>query len=176
MKKIAIATILAIALAGAAFAQPFGGPARGAFGRGPGNGPGWQAQSAEAPKLETIEGSLELVNASPAVKVGQTTYYIGIPSRLFGFVAGLEEGAKVKLEGYKHEIPNVKDAYGFHVEKLTLNGRVIDLTDAFGRGRMSGPGAMGGRGAMDDRMDGRGPMKGRGDMGGRGSRGGYGRR
>lgn len=174
MKKIAIVSILALALAGAAFAQPFGGPATGTAGRGPGYGYARQAAPVEAPKLETVEGTLELVNAAPAIKVGTSTYYVRIPSRLFGFVDGLKEGAKVKLEGYKHEILNVKDSFGFHVEKLTLNGKVIDLSTAVaGRGQMGGKFGPGAGAPMGGQMGGK--MGGR--MGGRGqSGGGYGRR
>ncbi len=144
--KRAIVAVFAIAVAVTAVsAQGWTPGPRGAF-------PGAPAAQAETVK---IEGKLTLVNARPAVVVKDKTYYVGIPSRLFGFVEGLKEGAQVKLEGYEYPLPYADDVVMFHVVKLTVGGREIDLSRdfGFGRGRTDGygPGAFDGRGMQDGR-------------------------
>jgi len=142
MKRTVI-VVLAIAVAASAVS---------AQGWGPGSrGPGVVAAPVE---LSKIEGKLSLVNAHPAVVVKDKTFYVGIPSRLFGFVDGLKEGAAVKLEGYEQPLPYATNVAMFHVVKLTIGGREIDLSQAggFGPGMMGshGPGSAGpmGRGMM----------------------------
>ncbi len=144
--KRAVIVVLAIAVAASAVS---------AQGWGPGSrGPGAVAAPAAPAELSKIEGKLSLVNAHPAVVVKDKTYYVGIPSRLFGFVDGLKEGAAVKLEGYEQPLPYATNVAMFHVVKLTIGGREIDLSQAggFGRGMMGsyGPGSSGpmGRGMM----------------------------
>lgn len=112
------------------------------------------APTAPAAPAETvkIEGKLTLVNAHPAVIVKDKTYYVGIPSRLYGFVDGLKEGALVKLEGYECPLPYATNVAMLHVVKLNVGGKEIDLSQAaaFGRGMM-GPSGPGGRGMMGGR-------------------------
>ena len=141
--KRAVIVVLAIAVAASAVSAQGWGPGRAA--------PGVTAPA----ELTKIEGKLSLVNAHPAVVVKDKTFYVGIPSRLFGFVDGLKEGAMVKLEGYEQPLPYATNVAMFHVVKLTLGGREIDLSQAggFGRGMMgaSGPygnSGPGGRGMM----------------------------
>lgn len=164
MKKIILPVVLAIAMTGAVSAQGYGfGPGRGTM-----SAPAVQAQL-PAPVIESIEGKLELVNAAPAIKVGTVTYLVRIPGGLWGFIDGLKEGAHVKLEGYKFPIPAQKDTFVFHVEKLTLAGRTIDLSAAVG-----GPGMAGGKMHQGSGMGGMGAMGGAGP-GMATRRGGFGR-
>ncbi|NLJ45033.1 MAG: hypothetical protein GX430_00510 [Treponema sp.] len=147
--KRAVIVVLAIAVAASAVSAQGWAPGF----RGPG------AYPAPAAPAETvkIEGKLALVNAHPAVVVKDKTYYVGIPARLFGFVDGLKEGAQVKLEGYEQALPYATNVSLFHVVKLTLGGREIDLSQAggFGRGMMGSYGPAGTYGPM-----GRGMMPG----------------
>ena len=167
MKKAQIAVAIAFLVIGAASAQPFAQqtrpwsvqPGYGQMGT-PGYGRNFTAPAAAQLVVEkiTLEGTLELVDARVALKKDNKTYFVMIPSRLYGFVDGLKEGASVKIEGYSHEIPGVKDSYGVQVNLLTLNGKTIDLGTAvgtfgaMGRGAMGGQGMMGGRGAQGGRM------------------------
>ena len=145
----AVIVVLAIEVAASAVSAQGWAPGF----RGPG------AYPAPAAPAETvkIEGKLALVNAHPAVVVKDKTYYVGIPARLFGFVDGLKEGAQVKLEGYEQALPYATNVSLFHVVKLTLGGREIDLSQAggFGRGMMGSYGPAGTYGPM-----GRGMMPG----------------
>lgn len=144
MKRAVIVVLAVVVAASAVSAQGWGPGARGA-------GPAAPVVQSETVK---IEGKLTLVNAHPAIVVKDKTYYVGIPSRLFGFVDGLKEGAMVKLEGYEQPLPFAPNAAMFHVVKLTVGGREIDLSQAgaFGRGMM-GAGAYGstGRGMQSGR-------------------------
>ncbi|HOX11602.1 MAG TPA: hypothetical protein P5117_13885 [Spirochaetia bacterium] len=152
--KRAIIVVLAVAVAASAVSAQGWAPGF----RGP--GPGAYAAPAAPAETVKIEGKLALVNAHPAVVVKDKTYYVGIPGRLFGFVDGLKEGAQVKLEGYEQPLPYATNVAMFHVVKLTVGGREIDLSQSFGYGR----GMMGAYGPAGDY----GPM-GRGMMpGGRG--------
>lgn len=152
MKKLIIAVLIGMVAIGAASAQawnrsnpqwnnqPYGwqsGP------RGmpnapamPGRGYGYGVQGA-APLVKaeeiTLEGKLELVNSRVAIKKDDKTYYVMIPSRLFGFVDGLKEGAAVKLEGYSHELPALKDNFVVQVKTLTIGDKDIDLGTLGGR-------------------------------------------
>jgi len=132
--KRAVIVVLAIAVAASAVSAQ--GWAQGPRGFVPG------AAAAPAVQAETtkIEGKLTLVNAHPAVVVKDKTYYVGIPARLYGFVDGLKEGAAVKLEGYEYPLPYATDVVMFHVVKLTVGGKEIDLsqTGFFGRGAAGG--------------------------------------
>ena len=167
MKKALIAVAIAFLVIGAASAQPFTQQTRPwsvqpGYGQmaTPGYGRNYTAPAVSQFVVEkiTLEGTLELVNARVAIKKDNKTYFVMIPSRLYGFVDGLKEGASVKVEGYSHEIPGVKDSYGVQVNTLTLNGKTIDLGTAagtfgaMGRGAMGGQGMMGGRGMQGSRM------------------------
>jgi len=132
--KRAIIVVFAIAVAASAVsAQGWMPGPRGAV-------PGAVAAPAVQAEITKIEGKLSLVNAHPAVVVKDMTYYVGIPSRLFGFVDGLKEGAVVKLEGYEYPLPYATNVAMFHVVKLTVGGKEIDLSQAgfFGRGGTGG--------------------------------------
>jgi hypothetical protein len=94
MKKALVAIAIAFILVGAAAAQPFGQwnqPGEHA-GQCPEQMPyGYRGQlPAALPAAEAIklEGTLELVDARVAIKKDDKTYYVMIPSRLFGFVDG----------------------------------------------------------------------------------------
>lgn len=167
MKKALIAVAIAFVVIGAASAQPFaqqnlpwtGQPrmAQNVPSYGPGYGRGYNVQTYTPLVLEkiTLEGTLQLVDARVAIQKDNKTYFVMIPSRLFGFVDGLKEGASVKIDGYSHEIPGVKDSYAVRVDTLTLNGKTIDLnasTGTYGYSPMGG--MMGGRYGQGGRMGG----------------------
>lgn len=164
MKKTVIALAILLVAAGIASAQPWAGQGAqgGMMGQAYNNfGQRSWAPAQTLPTLEkiTLEGTLELVNARVAIKKDAKTYYVAIPSRLFGFVDGLKEGVSVKIEGYSHEVYGVKDSYTVRPEKLTVAGKTIDLGTVAGVaapfGGMRG-GANGGSvgGMMGGRMGG----------------------
>jgi hypothetical protein len=150
MKKALIAVAIAFLVIGVAAAQPWSqGPWNNQPGRGnaPSYGRGYyQAPVAPLPALEkvSLEGKLELVSGRVAIKKDANTYFVMIPSRLYGFVDGLAEGATVKVEGLSHAVPGLDKSFGVRVESLELNGRKIDLSQtAVQRGAPMG-GMMGG--------------------------------
>ena len=167
MKKALIAIAIAFVVLGVASAQPFAQqtypwssqPRMGQMNvpaYGPGYGRGYAVQGYAPLTLEkiTLEGTLELVNSQVAIKKDNKTYYVMIPNRLYGFVDGLKEGANVKIDGYSHEIPGVKDSFAVRVDALTLNGKTIDLTTSTGAFGPMGRGMMGGRSLQGGHMGG----------------------
>lgn len=164
MKKALITIAIAFLVVGIAAAQPFGQwnqPKGTAPGRGQGQspwggramGPGMGQTMGRGTNLPaagltvekiSLEGTLELVNARVAIKKDNKTYYVMIPSRLYGFVDGLKEGASIKVEGYSHAVPGVENSFAVRVNTLELGGKTIDLgVDTAVMGQRMG--AMGGR-------------------------------
>ncbi len=161
MKKALVAVAIAFIVVGAAAAQPFGqwNQPRGTL---PGSG---QVQTVPYGRMGSLpvasvtvedislEGTLELVNARVAIKKDGKTYFVMIPSRLYGFVDGLKEGASVKIEGYSRALPTVENSFVVHVNTLDVGGKTIDLgldekAVGFGYGMMGQRnfrGSMGGR-------------------------------
>jgi hypothetical protein len=86
-------------------------------------GPQWS----EPPASVTVSGRLEAVNARIAVKSGDLTYFVFGIDRLVGFVAGLNEGAQVTLEGYESPESAASEYRALWVSKLTFNGKDYDL-------------------------------------------------
>lgn len=134
MKKALIAVAIAFIALGAASAQPFNGQNQVPYGMGQMNGPGAgrgysYAQQATPIVVEkvTVEGKLELVSGRVAIKQDAKTYFVMIPARLYGFIDGLKEGATVKIDGYAHAIPTLKDSFALRASTLTLNGKTYDL-------------------------------------------------
>ena len=142
MKKALVVVAIAFLLVGAASAQPRMGQGVAPF---YGQGYGFQAPTVTiALEKISLEGTLELVDSRVAIKKDSKTYFVMIPNRLYGFVDGLKEGASVKVEGYSHEIPGLKDTYAVRVNTLTLNGRTIDLANSAVSAFPMGGGMMGG--------------------------------
>jgi hypothetical protein len=77
------------------------------------------------------------------IKSGTKTYYLRNVGRLAGFVEGVKEGASVKVEGYAYPLPAAPDYSMVHGTKLTVGGKVYDLSQYGGFG-----GGMGQRGGM----------------------------
>jgi hypothetical protein len=146
--KIEIALILALALTGSLWAWdngPGSGP-RGTPGWGPGPAYGWCGPGYGGPgygperfrgrhsprdfenwdKL-TVSGKLEAVHGRIALKDSGKTYYIVGISQLVGFVDGLQEGAKVSLEGWTRAFPGDSNSLVLRATKLTFNGKDYDL-------------------------------------------------
>jgi len=145
MKKALIAIAIAFIALGAASAQPFAQPNQVPYGMGQMGGPGagrglFNAQQAAPIVVEkvTVEGKLELVSGHVAIKQDAKTYFVMIPARLYSFIDGLKEGATVKIEGYAHAIPNVKDGFALRASTLTLNGKTYDLGQTAATGGMMG--------------------------------------
>lgn len=166
MKKALIAVAIAFLVIGAAAAQPYGQwnqprnatPGFGqqtmpAYGRGMMN----NYQSTVVLEKITLEGTLQLVDGRVAIKKDSKTYFVMIPSRLYGFVDGLKEGASVKVDGDSHAVPGVENSYAVRVSTLTLNGKAIDLSTT--AGTFGGRGSMGG-GMMGGGMRGNAPRGG----------------
>jgi hypothetical protein len=68
----------------------------------------------------TIEGILKLERGSVAVESAGTVYYVPMLNRYIGFITGLQEGAKVSVEGY--EFRNM-----LQPEKVTIDGKSYDF-------------------------------------------------
>lgn len=172
MKKAIPVIVFAVALIGAAAAQPFAG-------RGPGFGPGAYAPNAaavKAPEKVTVEGELALLSGHIGIKQGDVSYYVTGLNRLLGFVDGLKEGAKVKVEGYSVSLPVDKKEAILHATSLTIGTRTIDLSAAgFGFGGRNGGmmgGMAGGRNGMTGNRNGGRGMTGPGQNYGPGAMGG----
>ena len=166
MKRLAIALIASLALAGVVIAQSYG---NGPMGGGRfGGGPGSAAPFANA-QVKTLEGTLTFVNQVPALKTKDATYIIRMPGFYrTAYIDGIKEGATMKLEGY--DLGNVpgQDNPFFFVTKATVNGKTYDSSQFAGPGRRGGFGGnfQGGPGCQGPGGFGGGP--GYGMMGGRG--------
>lgn len=114
----------------------------------------------ESAESITVEGKLALVNGMIAIESGDTTYYVGGLNRLIGFVDGLEEGSRVKVEGYAFELPAAPEYVQLRAESLEFNGRSFDLSAAMGRS-MGKQGMSQGmsQGARGGSTSGRGPRR-----------------
>jgi len=128
MKRIIVATLAALAIAGAVSAQS---PA-----------PAAQAQTT------AISGKLELIDGMIGLKADGTSYYVPRLRQLVGFVKELQEGASVKLEGYAYPIPNRAGYSYFMATKLTIGAKDYDLGQPGARGPFGGQGQGQGRGGM----------------------------
>ncbi len=132
MKRIAIALVISLALAGLAIAQPYG------YGSGPmgrfGGGPAYGANQAPA-QTKTLEGTLVFVDQVPAIKTKDATYIIRMPGFFrTAYIDGIKEGAAMKLEGYDlGNVPGQANPY-FFVTKASVNGKTYDLGQ-YGAGR-----------------------------------------
>jgi hypothetical protein len=105
MKKMVLAAVIALVVAGITFAQGWGNP-RGGY--------------AEA---VTVNGTLQLRDGVIIVESGNQAYYVPGLERYIGFIEGLKEGETVVLEGYIGRNSN-------HIEptKMTVNGKSYDFT------------------------------------------------
>ena len=90
-------------------------------------GPGRSRRSTPAPATVTVSGTMVVANGMPALKSGDTTYFVGGLSRLIGFIDGLKEGAQVTIEGVVMTSPNDKNIKFLRPSKLTINGRTYDF-------------------------------------------------
>jgi hypothetical protein len=139
MKRMLVAALAALVIAGTASAQNVAPPDQ-----GPGRG---QAQAQQS----TVSGKLELIDGVIGLKSGGTTYYTPRLRMLVGFVKDLQEGATVTLTGYAYPIPERAGSALFLVTKLSFGGKDYDLGQRVGpRGGMwmRGPGRGGFRGGM----------------------------
>jgi hypothetical protein len=138
MKRICLAALAALVIAGTASAQAQAAPA-------PAQPP--QAQT----QVTTISGKLELIDGVIGLKSGGTSYYVPRLRQLVGFVKDLQEGATVTLTGYAYPLPQRSGSAVFMVTKLSFNGKDYDLGQSvgpMGQGWMRGAGRGGLRGGM----------------------------
>jgi hypothetical protein len=131
MKRIPIAILAALAIAGTASAQAQAVPAQ-----------------PQQQQVATISGKLELIDGTIGLKAGGVSYYTPRLRQLVGFVKDLQEGAMVTLTGYSFALPDRAGYALFAVTKLSFGGKDYDLGQQVGpRGRMwmrgPGPGGMG---------------------------------
>jgi hypothetical protein len=152
MKKALIAIAIAFIALGAASAQPFNRQNQVPYGmgqmNGPGAGRGFSFAQQTAPivvEKVAVEGKLELVSGRVAIKQDAKTYFVMLPARLYGFIDGLKEGATVKIDGYAHAVPTLKDSFALRASTLTLNGKTYDLGQTAATVGPMGGGMMGGR-------------------------------
>ena len=113
-----------------------------AQGGGPGNNPRFKDGRFPAAETVTISGSLVVAHGRPAVKSGDTTYFVRGINRLAGFVDGLKEGAQVTIEGLSVTSPRDNSLKFLRPVKLTLNGKTYDmapLASPNGFDKQSGP-------------------------------------
>ncbi|MDR1229775.1 MAG: hypothetical protein LBK61_00070 [Spirochaetaceae bacterium] len=104
MKKIVLAMLTALAVAGIASAQSF-------------LGSGAQAQS--------VQGTLGLQNGVIVLSSGDTVYYVPHLSRHLGFIDGLKEGAHVKIDGY-----SMGNGY-LMPSKITVGDKDYDVSGSY---------------------------------------------
>jgi hypothetical protein len=110
----------------------------------------------QEPEKVTVDGALALKNGFISVESGGVTYHVPMLGRYTGFLEGLKENAKVKLEGYSVKRPDEPVAF-LHPVKMTLNGKEYDFPD---RGNFDRPGRKNNHGPMSGPRGGFGPMSG----------------
>jgi len=147
MKRMLIATIVALAIAGAASAQA---------GNAPRSQDGQQPPQFQALQQTTVTGKLEWSDGTIALRSGSTLYYVPKVRQLVGFAKDLQEGSSVTVTGYERKIPYSPNSF-LMPTKLSFNGK--DYEFAFGRGFAGrGPGAGGRMGTFGMGGYGRGMM------------------
>jgi hypothetical protein len=125
MKRMLLAALAALAIAGAVSAQGVNPPPK--------------ADPQQAQQV-TISGKLEWIDGTIGLKSGGVTYYAPQLRMLVGFVKDLQEGSTVTLTGYAHKLPYSPNSL-FLTSKLGFNGKDYELGQGgFGpMGRGSGP-------------------------------------
>jgi len=127
MKRTLMATLVALAIAGAASAQNANPPAKGPDGQ-------------QQPQQTTISGKLEWLDGMIGLKSGENVYYAPQVKELVGFVKDLQEGATVSLTGFARKIPYSQNSF-FRATKLSFNGKDYEFGQDFGpAGREPGMG------------------------------------
>ena len=98
----------------------------------------WMGNQGYDSEAVSITGDLQLRNGMICVVDNEQVFYIPNLERLVGFIDGLKEGAKVKVDGYAYG--NQENQY-VQPSQLTLNGKSYDLQrNTFAMGRMNGYG------------------------------------
>jgi hypothetical protein len=115
MKRTVLFFLLALVAAGFIFAQT-------------GNGQG-RSFTPPAEKI-TVNGALTIAQGMIAVKDGDITYLVPSLGRFVGFIDGLQEGARVTLEGSAMGRPSDAKIKSLFVSKLTIGTREYDLGQA----------------------------------------------
>ena len=115
MKKVFFIFAFALLAIGMVSAQGWG---RG-WDQGRGGGWGWTSPPAP-PTAITVEGTLQLQNGFIVLFTGTTAYHIQGLQRLVGFVDGLQEGARMSVEGFA-------SGNFLRPTKFTVEGREFDL-------------------------------------------------
>jgi hypothetical protein len=108
MKRILLAALAALAIAGAASAQGVNPPPK------------------ADPQQITISGKLEWIDGTIGLKSGGVTYYAPQLRMLVGFVKDLQEGSTVTLTGNARKLPYSPNSF-FWTSKLGFNGKDYEL-------------------------------------------------
>ena len=114
VKKLTVFALIAVLIAGAAFAQA-DKPNRQE--RGERRLPQQEMQRHQQQQQDnsvSIEGTLKLEKGFVAVQSGESVYLVPMLNRYIGFISGLKEGEKVSIEGreFKKMIQPVKVTIG----------------------------------------------------------------
>jgi len=91
-------------------------------------GSGWNRRNAPAPETVTVSGTMVVARGMPALKSGDVTYFVSGISQLIGFIDGFKEGAQVTFEGVVTTSPNDQNIKFLRASKLTINGKVYELS------------------------------------------------
>jgi len=91
-------------------------------------GPGWNRRNMPAAETVTVSGTMVVAQGQPALKSGDVTYFVSGISQLIGFIDGLKEGAQVTIEGVATTSPSDKNIKFLRPSKLTINGKIYDLS------------------------------------------------
>jgi len=91
-------------------------------------GPGWNRRNMPTTETVTVSGTMVVAQGMPALKSGDVTYFVSGISQLISFIDGLKEGAQVTIEGVVMTSPNNRNVKFLRPYKLTINGKVYDLS------------------------------------------------
>lgn len=101
--------------------------------------------------IKTVEGKLDFIDGSPAIKTKETTWLIDFPDfYYYAYTDGIKKGEALKLEGYEFAASPAAAYPYLAVKKAIIKGKTYDFSD-FGKGVMGGRGMMGGYGMMGGR-------------------------
>jgi hypothetical protein len=91
-------------------------------------GPGWNRRNMPTNETLMVSGTMVVVQGMPALKSGDVTYFVSGISQLIGFIDGLKEGAQVTIEGVAMTSPSDKNVKFLRPSKLTINGKIYELS------------------------------------------------
>ena len=138
MKKLTIFALIAVLIAGAAFAQA----------EKPNRQERGERRAPQQDNSVSVEGTLKLEKGFVAVQSGESVYLVPMLNRYIGFISGLKEGEKVSIEGreFKKMIQPVK---------VTIGEKSYDFPAPVNYGAPRGPAPAFGKQGFNQRPDNR---------------------